>query len=144
CSVKAETTMANKALFEGLVYDEFENPVQTTFIGTDAHYVVDDQGFLRHVDAESVDRQVLAFFLSQLEQNKELAVEQTLAMLGKDDLFTKAAIDAQLRNIDMEQIIQQGIPQQAKDMLGMLGFRIIINYHGEVIGINQPTLPDEE
>lgn len=136
--------MAHKALFEGLVYDEFENPVQTAYIGTEAHYVVDDQGFLRHVDAESVDRQVLAFFLSQLEQNKELAVEQTLAMLGKDDLFTKAAIDAQLRNIDMNQIIQQGIPQQAKDMLGMLGFRIIINYHGEVTGINQPTLPDEE
>lgn len=134
--------MANKALFASLIYDENGNPVDTTFIGTEAQYIVDDHGFHRHIDAETVDRQVLGFFLSQLEQNKDVAVEQALTMLGKDDLFTKAAIDAQLNNIDMDQIIQQGIPAQARNMLGMMGFRIIINFHGEVVGIEQPTAPD--
>lgn len=136
--------MARQALFAGLVFDEEDNLVETTYIGGEAYYVVDDDGFLRHVDAEEVDRQVLGFFLKQLEDHKEIAVEQALNMLGKDDLFTKAAIDAQLRNIDMDQIIEQGIPAQARDMMGMLGLRITINLHGEVIGINQPTLPDSD
>jgi hypothetical protein len=59
-------------------------------------------------------------------------------------LFTKAALDAQLDNIDMDQIIAQGIPAQARDMMGMMGFRITINFHGEVIDIAQPTIPDDE
>lgn len=134
--------MAQQSLFAGLVYDEYENPVGTTVIGGEAQYVVDDDGFHRHIDAEQVDRQVLSFFLSQLEQNKDLAVEQTLKMLGKDDLFTKAAIDASLRNIDMDQIIAQGIPAQARDMMAMMGFRVIINVHGEVVGFDQPAAPD--
>jgi hypothetical protein len=134
--------MANQALFEGLIYDENDHPVGTTHVGDQASYVVDDEGFLRHVDAEFVDRQILSFFLEQLEDNKELAIEQALTMLGKDDLFTKAALDAQLRNIDMDQIIAAGIPLQAREMLGMLGFHVIINIHGEVIKIHQPSAPE--
>ncbi|MCP5098465.1 MAG: hypothetical protein GY943_23185 [Chloroflexi bacterium] len=135
--------MARQALFEGLVYDEFDNLVETAVIGPDAHYVVDDAGFMRHIDAESVDRQVLAFFLQQLEENKDMAVEQAMSLMGKDDIFTKAAIASQLKNIDMDQIVAQGIPLQARNMMGMLGFRIIINVHGEVIKLDQPTAPDE-
>jgi hypothetical protein len=135
--------MAQQALFEGLVYDENENPVAVNRIGNEAFYVIDDDGFLRHVDAEAIDRQVLAFFLEQLQENKEIATEQALKMLGKDDLFTKAAIDSQLRNIDMDQIMAAGVPLQAREMLGMLGFHVQINLHGEVTKINQPSAPDE-
>jgi len=136
--------MAGQALFEGLVFDEYENLLPVAYIGSEAFYIVDDDGFLRHVNAEDVDRQVLSFFLEQLEDNKDIAVQQALTMIGKDDLFTKAAIDAQLSNVDMEQIMAQGIPRQARDMLGMLGFRITINNHGQVTAINQPSMPDEE
>ncbi len=135
--------MAGQALFEGLVYDEQENLLTIAHIGNEAFYIVDDEGFLRHVNAEDVDRQVLGFFLEQLEDNKDIAVEQALSMLGKDDLFTKAAVDAQLNNVDMEQIMAQGIPLQARNMLGMLGFQITINLHGQVTAINQPSMPDE-
>ncbi|MCB9420893.1 MAG: hypothetical protein H6667_13885 [Ardenticatenaceae bacterium] len=136
--------MARQAMFAGLVYDENERVVETAVIGPDAFYVIDDDGFKRHIDSEEVDRQVLGFFLAQLEDNKELAVEQMLNMMGKDDLFTKAAIDASLRNVNMDEIIAQGVPEQARNMLGMLGFRITINLHGEVIKLDQPTIPDEE
>lgn len=136
--------MARQALFAGLVYDDRERLVETAVIGSEAQYVVDDDGFRRHIDAEIVDRQVLSFFLQQLEANKEMAVEQMLNMIGKDDLFTKAAIDAQLRNIDMDQIMAQGIPLQARNMLGMFGLRIIIDIHGEVIKIDQPASPEIE
>jgi S-adenosylmethionine hydrolase len=135
--------MARQALFAGLVYDEREIPVEVSYVGAEAYYVVDDNGFLRHIDTEQVDRQVLSVFLEQLEENKELAVEQALKFLGRDDLFTKAAIDASMRNIDMDQIVEQGIPEQARNMMGMLGFRIIINIHGEVVRLNQPAAPED-
>lgn len=136
--------MARQALFEGLVYDESDNLVPTTVIGDEAQYVVDDDGFRRHIEAEIVDRQVLSFFLQQLEDNKDLAVEQAMRMIGQDDLLTKAAIDASLRNIDMEQIIAQGIPDQAREMMGFLGFRIIINLHGDIVRLDQPAAPEDE
>jgi hypothetical protein len=136
--------MAWNALFEGLVYDELENPVEVAHIGPDAHYVVDDAGFHRHINSEDVDRQVLQVLLQQLEDNKEMAIEQALNFLGKDDLLTKAAVDASMRNVNIDQILQQGLPGQARDMMGMVGFRIIINLHGEVVRIDQPAVPYEE
>lgn len=135
--------MTTQALFSGLVYDETGVLVGTTIIGDEAHYVIDDAGFKRHISSEMVDRQVLGFFLQQLAENRDLAVEQALQFMGKDDLMTKAAIDASLRNIDMDQIMAQGIPTQARDMLGMMGFRITINFHGDVVSIEQPQVPDE-
>ena len=136
--------MTQQALFAGLVYDELGNVVETAVVAGEAHYVIDDAGFLRHISADHVDRQVVAFFLEQLEANRDMAVEQTLNMIGKDDIFTKAAIETELNNIDMDKIIAQGIPQQARHMLGMMGFRVVINFHGELVKLEQPTLPDDE
>lgn len=135
--------MARQAMFTGLVFDEYDSPVTTVFIGGEAQYVVDDDGFRRHIDAELVDRQVLTFFLDQLADNKDMAVEQAMEMMGQDDLLTKAALDASLRNISADQIIEQGVPAQARDMLGMFGFRIIINVHGDVVRMDQPSAPEE-
>ncbi len=135
--------MAQQAMFDGLVYDEYDNLLTTTVVGGEAQYVFDDDGFRRHIDADAVDRQVVAFFLSQLQENKELAVEQALRMLGSDDLLTKAAVDASLRNINMDQIMTQGVPAQARDMLGMLGFRVVVNLHGEVVRLEQPSAAED-
>lgn len=135
--------MAQQAMFSGLVFDEYDNPVATAVIGGEAQYVIDDDGFQRHVDAETVDRQVLAFFLQQLQENKDLAVQQAMEMMGQDDLLTKAAIDASLRNLTADQIIAQGVPAQARDMLGMFGFRVVINIHGDVVSMDQPAAPEE-
>lgn len=136
--------MSKQAMFAGLIYDEYENPVAMSVVGGEAQYVVDDDGFLRHIDAEIVDRQILAFFLEQLEQNKDLAVEQAMEMIGQDDLLTKAAIDSSLRHIDADQIIAQGVPEQARDMLGMFGFRVTINVHGDVVRLDQPSAPETD
>ncbi|HMT20633.1 MAG TPA: hypothetical protein PKE20_05200 [Promineifilum sp.] len=135
--------MARQAMFDGLIYDEYDNPVAMAIIGGEAQYVVDDDGFHRHVDAESVARQILNFFLEQLAQNKDMAVLQAMEMMGQDDLLTKAAIDDSLRNISADQIIAQGVPAQAREMLAMFGFRVIINIHGEVVRMDQPAAPEE-
>jgi hypothetical protein len=136
--------MARNALFVGLVYDESDNPVEVSHIGSDAHYVVDDAGFHRHINSEEVDRQVLHVFLQQLAENKDMAVEQALNFLGKDDIFTKAAVDASMRNVNVEEILKQGIPEQARNMMGMVGFRIVIDVHGQVVRLDQPTVPYDE
>ena len=130
--------MANKALFAGVIFDENGRMVVTKFVGSDAQYVVDDQGFLRHIDAEVVDRQVLKIFMENIQQHKGLAVDQALNYLGKDDIFTKAALDSSIDNVNIDEILQAGFPQQAKDMMSMMGFKIVINYRGDVINVEQP------
>ena len=136
--------MTQKALFAGLISDEDGRPVLTSFVGDTATYVIDDNGFYRHIDAEQIDRQVIAVFVTQLRENRDLAVTEALKFTGQDDLFTKIALDASIDNVSTDQILAQGIPQQARDMLGMMGFRIIINYHGEIVRLDQPALPDDE
>ena len=135
--------MAKNALFSALVFDENENPLEVAYVGGEAHYVIDDDGFKRHVDAEEIDRHVVNIFLSQMHDNQGIAVEQAMKMMGKDDIMTKAALDSQLRNVKTDDILKQGIPGQARDMLGMLGFRIILNYRGEIVRFDQPSAPEE-
>lgn len=132
--------MSKRALFEGLVVDPDGNPVPVAEVGGDAQYVVEEGGFKFHIDAESVDRQVLQTLGEQVSANREAVSEGVMKMLGQDDLFTKAAIDASLKNLDanFNQLIQQGLPENARMYMGMLGFRVVLNYHGEVVRIDQP------
>lgn len=131
------------ALFEGLVSTTAGDSVQVASIGGIPHYVIPDAGFLRHIESVIVDRQVLHILRDQLEPHRELAILEAMKMLGRDDLFTKAMIDASLDN--MEQLLDQGIPQEVRAWLGMMGFRVIVNYHGEVVEVEQPrqAAPDE-
>jgi hypothetical protein len=127
---------ARTALFAGLVRDELGRPVDEVMVGDVPNYVVDDAGFRRHVEAEIVDRQVIALLREQFIDHKEIATEAMLKMLGKDDLFTKAMIDASIKNMD--QVIERGLPEDARSWLGLLGFRVVINTHGEVVSLVMP------
>jgi hypothetical protein len=133
--------MSNKALFAGLVFDENGNPLETTYLGDDAQYVLDDNGFLRHIDAEVIDRQVLHALQDQVLANKDAVEQGLMKMMGSEDIFTKAAIDKSIQNMD--QVLTQGIPDDARQMLGMMGFRVVVNYHGEVLRIDQPGVVDD-
>src|SRR5918995_1005018 len=129
--------MARTAMFAGLVFDEAGNPAQTAFVGEDACYVVDDDDFRRHIDAAQVDRSVLRFLREQVEDNREIAVTQMLEMMGQDDVFTKAAVESSINN--MEDAVGQPIPEDARQWLGMLGFKIIIDLHGTVVNVQMPS-----
>jgi len=131
-----------QALFTGLIRDEANEPVETVMVGDTPCYVVLDDGFRRHVEAEAVDRQVLAILREQFMEHKEIATEAMLQMLHKDDLFTKAMIDASVKNMD--QVIERGLPDEARAWLGMLGFRVIINAHGELVRLDMPEQEDFE
>ena len=133
--------MSNKALFAGLVIDENDNPLETTYLGDEAQYVLDDNGFHRHIDAEVIDRQVLSALQDQILANKDAVEQGLMKMMGSEDIFTKAAIDKSIQNMD--QVLTQGIPDDARQMLGMMGFRVVVNYHGEVLRIDQPGVVDD-
>jgi hypothetical protein len=128
--------MARSALFAGLVQDEAGNPVDVTMVGDEPHYIVEEYGFRRHVEAESVDRTVIEMLREQFLAHREIATEAMLEMLGRDDLFTKAMIDASIKNMD--QVLDQGLPDGARTWLGMLGFRVVIDSHGEVVRLDMP------
>lgn len=140
--------MPHQPLFSGLVFDEHDNLVEVTYVGGEPFYVIDDAGFLRHIPSEQVDRQVLQAMREMIEGNEGFLSEQTAKMLGQEDIFTRAMIETQLKNIDQQfdALFEAGIPEEGRAYMGMMGFRITINIHGEVIDIDQPGMisPEDE
>jgi hypothetical protein len=138
--------MTKNALFAGLVIDENENSVQVAYVGDDPCYVVDDDGFLRHIPAAQVDLQVLENMKDMISGHEDLLSEQAAKMLGQDDIFSRAMIESQLKNMDqqIERLTETGIPEETRSYMGMMGFRIRINVHGEVLDIQQPGMVDPE
>ncbi len=132
--------MPKQPLFAGLVVDESDRLAETAYVGDEPCYVVDDYGFRRHIPSEQVDRVVLSQIAHLMKGSEDLISEQTAKMLGQEDVFTKAAIEQQLKNIDkqFDQLIQVGIPEDMRAYLGMVGFKIVINVHGEVLKVEQP------
>jgi hypothetical protein len=130
----------SKAVFEGLVFNEAQQQADVAYVGQEAQYVILDDDFKRHVPAKEIDLQVVAWFQEQLLANKDLVTESMMSMLGKDDLFTKAMIDSSINKVDS--ILETGLPDDARIWLGMMGFKIIVNHHGEVVEISGPPQPD--
>lgn len=130
-------------LFAGLIVDENDNPVSVAEVGGEPCYVVNDDGFLRHIPSEEVDRQVLEEMRAMVEGHEDILSEQTAKMLGQDDIFSRALIEQQLKNIDkqFEILLETGIPEEGRAYMGMIGFKIVINVHGEVIRLEQPEPP---
>lgn len=140
--------MTKKPLFSGLVVDENDNVVETAYVGNEPCYVVDDDGFRRHIPSEYVDRQVLQQMQEMIEGQEGLLSEQAAKMLGQDDIFTKAMLESQFKQMDKQfnKIMEVGIPDEAIAYMGMTGFKVRINLHGELMDIEQPgaSLPDED
>jgi len=135
-----------KQLFAGLVFDEIGRPTETAYVGDDPCYVVDDAGFRRHIPSEQVDRQVLANMQELIKGSEEFVSAQAAKMLGQDDVFSVAAITSQLKNMDkqFDAILQVGLPEDTRAYLGMMGFKVVINYHGDVISVEQPGVASDD
>jgi hypothetical protein len=139
--------MVYKPLFKGLIFDENDQPVEVIDVGDEPCYVVNDAGFHRHIPSEEVDRQVLRLMGNMIEGHEDELAEQTAKMLGQDDIFSKALIENQLKNMDQqfEAVLKTGIPEEGRAYMGMMGFRVRINVHGEVLEVNQPgTIASED
>jgi len=138
--------IAIKAVFEGLVFDEMDRQLTVQYVGDDPCYVLDDDGFQRHISADLIDSQVINAIQSQVEKNKDTITDQTIKMIGDVDIFTLGIIKNQLENLDdqFNHLREHGIPEDGRIYLGMLGLKIVVNYHGDVVRIEQPAAPEDD
>lgn len=132
--------MAQTAVFAGLVVDEEDRSVEVTHLGQEAYYVVDDDGFRRHILSQEVDLQVLRALQQSVEVNRDAVVQGMLDYLGQHDLFTKAAVETSIGQMgeQLQHLLNVGLPEEARQWLGMMGFRVVIDVHGEVIDLDLP------
>lgn len=140
--------MTRKAVFAGLVFDENGRALEVSYVGDEPCYVINDAGFLRHIPSEYVDLQVLEAMREMITGHESIISEQAAKMLGQDDIFSKAMIESQLKNIEQQfkLVLETGIPEESLAYMGMMGFRIIVDIHGDVVEIIQPGIedPDQE
>jgi hypothetical protein len=138
--------MPHQPVFAGLVVDEAGLSASTAYVGEEPCYVVDDAGFRRHIPSEQVDRQVLEMMRKQISGNEGVLTEQAAKLLGMDDIFSKAMLQNKLKNIEQqfEALLQMGIPEESRAFMGMAGFKVVINVHGEVVRLDQPAATDED
>jgi hypothetical protein len=129
-----------QAIFAGLIVDEYDNAVDVKYVGSEPCYVVNDDGFFRHIESEQVDRQVLAELKLFIHDHKDLIIQQMAQTLGQADLFTVAVLQNQIDHLDkqFEEMLQTGIPEEGRAYMGMMGFKIVIDRHGQVLKIEQP------
>jgi len=137
--------VGGQPLFGGLIVDDQDRPVDTTNIGQEGFYVLDDNGFRRHIESEAVDRQVLDILQEFMLAHREMISQGTMKMIGQEDIFTKAAIDSSLDHLQpqFEALLEHGLPENVRAWLGMLGFRVVIDVHGQVQRVDQPGMVDD-
>ena len=131
-------------LFAGLVVDEYDNAVETAHVGDEPMYVVNDAGFQRHIPAEQVDKAVLQNMADMIEGHEDELSKAAAKMTGHDDIFSQALLENQLLNIEerFDEILAAGIPEEGRAYLGMTGFKVRINLHGELLEVVQPGMVD--
>ncbi len=139
--------MYTHPLFSGLIIDEYGKPVDTVSVSGEPFYVVDDFGFRRHIPSIDVDKQVFSALMEQIRGHEDVIIEQASKMLDQDNLFSRAILLNQLQNMDkqFDSLVESGIPESTRQYLGMMGFKVTINIHGEVLNVDQPgQLPPPE
>ena len=134
------------ALFAGLVFNEQGQPAEVVYVGEEPSYVI-----LMKTSGDTYRRARLtcrscAGCANEVMDQQDLVTESAMAMLGRDDLFTKAMLDSSIRNLDrqMDQMIEMGLPEQARAWLGMMGFRIQVDIHGQLASIDMPSGPVDD
>jgi hypothetical protein len=80
--------------------------------------------------------------MEMVEGNEDAITEQTAKMLGQEDIFTRAMIANQIKQMDkqFDQLLETGIPEDARAYMGMMGFKIVIDLHGNIVNVYQPGM----
>lgn len=135
----------DNAVFSGLVYDELDQPLVVTYLGAEPYYVLDDQGFQRHILASDVDRQIFFEMTAHVKGNEDALSEQAAKMMGQEDPFTVAMIRSQLVNQEKQflEMQQHGLPEDVRQYLAMTGFKAVVDFHGDLKQLYQPTITQE-
>ena len=131
---------ARRALFTDLVFNQEAEPAKEVYIGGVPHYAVPDGDFMRHVEAEHVDRQIVEMMKERILPLQDVIAEGMIQMMGQEDLFTRPAIEHAIENMD--RILEPGNVDvdELRTALWMTKFRATVNVHGEVVHLEIPGL----
>jgi len=135
---------ARRALFADLVFNEEGQLAKAIYIGEVPHYAVPDGDFLRHVEAEHVDRQIVAALKERMMPMRDAITEGVVHLLGQEDLFTRPSIQHAIENMD--RILEPGAVDvdELRTALWMTKFRAVVDVHGDVVKLDIPGLEDGE
>ena len=135
-----------KALFADLIFSEEGQPARAVTVGGAPHYAVPDGDFMRHVEAEHVDRQILDLMKERILPMKDAIVEGMIQMIGQEDLFTRPAIESAIEHMDRILEAEDVNVDELRTALWMTGFRATVNVHGDVVDLEMPGVeaPDWE
>jgi hypothetical protein len=127
-----------RALLADLVFNEEGQPHQEVSIGGVPHYAIPDGDFMRHVEAEYVDRQIVALLRDMLAPMRDAIVEGVIHMMGEEGLFARAAVEQAIDNMD--RILEPGAVDvdEFRTALWMAKFRAVVNVHGDVVRLEIP------
>jgi hypothetical protein len=135
-----------KALFADLIFNEEGQSARAVTVGGVPHYAVPDGDFMRHVEAEHVDRQILDLMKERILPMKDAIVEGMIQMIGQEDLFTRPAIESAIEHMDRILEAEDVNVDELRTALWMTGFRATVNVHGDVVDLEMPGVeaPDWE
>ena len=132
-------------LFADLVFNEEGEVARVVNVGGVPCYVIPDGDFLRHVEAEYVDRQIIGLLKERFLAMRDVITDGVAHLMGGEDLFTRATIEHAIRNMD--QILTAGgvDVDQLRTALWMTKFRATVDVHGDVVHLEMPgTEPGDE
>lgn len=127
------------AAFDQLVFDRSGEIVPVKRIGGSDHYVVAEDGFDYHIASGKVDDAVWSYLRTEFQKVKEEQLPAALEAMGVTDPFTLAAYEAAIDKFGSGD--SPAMAPQQKDLLALMGFRIVIDYHGDVLDIEMPSQP---
>ncbi len=136
------SNIVRQALFADLVYNEDGQPAKAVYIGGVPHYAVPDGDFIRHVEAEHVDRQIVTLMQERVLAMSDIITEGMIHMMGEENLFTRASIKHAIENMDS--ILEPGAVDvdELRTALWMTKFRAIVDVHGDVIQLDIPGIDE--
>ena len=136
--------VGRRVLFADLVFNEEGQVTKVVFIGGIPHYAVPDGDFMRHVEADYIDRQIVGLIQERILAMRDAVTEGMIHFLGQEDLFTRASIEHAIENMD--RILEPGVVDvdELRTALWMTGFRATVDVHGDVVCLDIPGWEEEE
>jgi hypothetical protein len=133
-------------LFLGLIFSEDGQQLTAARVGDEPFYVHDDTGFRRHIRARELDESILRWLWEQIRGHEPELAEQAARMTGQEDIFSRAVLQQSLAHPEayVEEIFRHGLPEETRMWMGMMGFRAIVNGHGELLRVDQPARAVED
>lgn len=120
-------------LFADLVFTEEGGRVSVVMISNEPFYAIPDDDFLRHVEAEHVDRQIVKHLQQQIKAMGASATNGILELLGEEGIFAQVAVQHAIDSMD--QLLDGDVADidQFRTALWMGGFRAVVNIHGDLL-----------